>query len=75
MEREKVESSNLVSVGYDPKERILEVEFLGGSVYHYKDCPPESFAELKSATSKGSYFSKHIKSRYRHEKIYDGRHK
>lgn len=72
MERHKVESSNMFSVGYDPHKQILEVEFKGGSVYQYKDCPPESFRALQEAQSKGSYFSKFIKSRFKYEKIKDG---
>lgn len=61
MEREPVSSTNLVSVGYDPLTRILEVEFHGGGVYQYFDVPVERYEELMSASSHGSYFNRFIK--------------
>jgi KTSC domain len=33
MERQPVSSSNLKSVGYDPRSRTLEIEFHNGGVY------------------------------------------
>lgn len=72
MERTKVKSSNLVSVGYDAFTRVLEVEFKGGSIYRYGPCPPELFNGLLEAESKGSYFSKNIKGVLSFEKMYDG---
>jgi hypothetical protein len=42
MDRTPVSSSNLSSVGYDPDEQILEIEFNGGRVYQYYDVPPSA---------------------------------
>ena len=72
MLRQKVESSNLVSVGYDPASRVLEVEFKGGSIYQYSDCPASLFKSLQDAESKGSFFSKNIKSTLVYKKVFDG---
>ena len=33
MDRTYVSSSNIASIGYDPMQMILEVEFLNGSIY------------------------------------------
>jgi len=37
MKRKTVKSSNIKSVGYDIRNKILEIEFNNGAVYHYKD--------------------------------------
>lgn len=62
MEREPVESQALLSVGYDPDRRMLEIEFEGGAVYRYYDVPPELHAELMAAPSRGEYFAAHIRN-------------
>lgn len=64
MQRESVYSSNLRSVGYDPDERVLEVEFHSGSVYRYAHVPKALYAGLMAARSAGAYFTDHIKDRY-----------
>jgi hypothetical protein len=58
--RTPVESSNIVSVGYDGARKLLHVEFKGG-VYEYADFPQEAHAEFMLAGSKGSFFAKVIK--------------
>ena len=60
MERQKVESSMLRGVGYDPETRMLEVEFTSGQVYEYYDVPPEVHAGLLRAGSLGQYFRANI---------------
>lgn len=64
MHRIAVTSSNLASVGYDPQCHILEVEFLGGSVYQYYGVPEQVYRSLMSAGSHGSYFSAYIRKSY-----------
>lgn len=55
MHREKVESSNVASVGYDPRTKTLEVEFHTGVVYTYADVPGQEYAGFIAAESKGLY--------------------
>lgn len=62
MIRVPVQSSDLASVGYDPVTRILEVEFVKTGVYSYLSVPPEVYAELMAAPSKGRYFNLAIKN-------------
>jgi hypothetical protein len=69
MEREAVESSNIVSVGYDPNTRILEVEFKGAALYRYLDVPPEIYLELRASASKGSFLNCNIKPHYSYERV------
>mgnify|MGYP001821046048 CR=1 FL=1 len=40
MERTIVYSSGVFSAGYDPDDRVLEVEFFNGHVFSYFDVPP-----------------------------------
>ena len=61
MERTRVSSSNLESVGYDPETSVLEVAFLNGGVYQYSGVPAPVYSGLMSASSHGSYFDAHVK--------------
>jgi KTSC domain len=64
VERVSVASSNLVSVGYDERSEILEVEFKGGRVYQYMNVPQIVYDQLMSASSQGSYFNANIRNNY-----------
>lgn len=60
MDRHNVFSSNLRSVGYDELTNTLEIKFNNGNVYCY-NVPKSTYINLMNASSKGSYFSTHIK--------------
>jgi hypothetical protein len=60
-----VDSSVLVSVGYDSDGLVLEMEIVGGAVYQYFDVPEPVFLELMSATSHGKYYNQNIRNSYR----------
>ncbi len=68
MNRQSVESSNIKTIGYDPINHILEVEF-GKDVeegnpynrlYHYFEVPEEVYQALMSAPSHGEFLYWHI---------------
>jgi hypothetical protein len=70
MNRTPVSSSNLVSVGYDTLNSILEIEFNSGSIYQYYNVPQSVYAGLMAASSHGSYFDANIKKGgYRYKQI------
>ncbi|MFH1477361.1 MAG: KTSC domain-containing protein [Verrucomicrobiota bacterium] len=69
MERQRVSSSNLRSVGYDAASSTLEVEFNSGGVYQYFNVPEAAYSALMRASSKGSYVNDNIKDRYRCRKV------
>ena len=69
MEKQQVSSSTLLSVGYDSDTQILEVEFINGNVYEYKNVPQIVYENLMSAPSCGSYFSREISKAYSYSKI------
>lgn len=51
--RAPVKSGAVKSIGYDPATKIMEVEFVSGSVYRYHDVPAEAHAEIVSSKSIG----------------------
>lgn len=69
MQRIRVSSSNLASVGYDPSTSTLEIEFNSGGIYQYYNVPANIYQGLMSASSHGQYFHRHIKDVYRFRKI------
>lgn len=60
MDMHRVESSNIMAVGYDEGEQALVVEFRGGSRYRYGRVPKAVFEELMAAPSKGSFMHRRI---------------
>lgn len=63
-ERIPVVSSNIASIGYDAKKKVLEIEFHHGAVYRYFDVPERVYQELMSSPSQGAYFMNEIKEKY-----------
>lgn len=65
-----VKSSQILSVGYDPKLEILYIEFLNWSVYCYHEVPGDvAGVMLSPSTSVGAYFAKEIKGHFRYDKL------
>ncbi|MCX7887843.1 MAG: KTSC domain-containing protein [Verrucomicrobiae bacterium] len=69
MQRQKVVSSDIASVGYDEATGTLEIEFHATSVYRYYSVPPDVYRGLLTTPSPGKYFLQHIKGRYAWEKV------
>jgi hypothetical protein len=64
MERITVQSSNIISIGYDSTSSTLEVEFTSSGVYQYFGVPENVYQDLMNASSKGKYFAQNIKNVY-----------
>lgn len=62
MERKKIVSSNINSIGYDEDTKTLEVEFFNQKVYQYSPITQEGYSLLMNAESIGSFFAKNIKN-------------
>lgn len=69
MVRQPVSSSNLRSVGYDPVNMVLEIEFHSGAVYQYRGVPLHTHAGLMGAGSHGTYFHMYIKNAYSYTRV------
>ena len=68
MKRILVTSSNLRSVGYDAKQRELQVEFHSSGTYAFSGVHPNTHRALMSATSKGKAFWRLVRDKYPFQK-------
>ena len=59
-----MQSSAIVSVGYQPETAVLEIEFTTGEVYRYFAVPPSVHRELLAADSAGRFFAQRIRHVY-----------
>lgn len=69
MIRKPVKSSNIVSIGYNIQEKILEIEFISSGIYRYFEVPIEIYDSFLKSSSKGKFVHKNIRGRYRYENI------
>lgn len=69
MRRERLDSSSVASAGYDPAERVLEVEFVNGGVYQYLDVPGTEYEGFRQAESKGHFLNTEIKPNHRYRRL------
>lgn len=67
MERQKVISTNINSVGYSNK--LLEVEFKNNRIYLYLNVPELIFLKLMQSNSKGSFLHEFIRGKYLYKRI------
>lgn len=64
-----LESSVLASAAYSRSKRLLYLEFRSGAAYRYFDFPPHKYREFLAADSKGGYFGRNIRDRFRCEQV------
>ena len=64
MDRKKVISSSIRSIGYDERNRVLEVEFNDGRVNQYSAVSAEVHRRLISAPSIVSYFRDNVEESF-----------
>lgn len=64
MQADAVESTTLVTVAYDARLELLQLEFRNRAVYQYFGVPVEVHKALLSASSKGEYFNRAIRGRF-----------
>jgi hypothetical protein len=60
MDRTRVSSSTIRSVGYDAKTRTLEIEFTSGSIVQYERVAPDVHRAMMSSPSIASFFRDRI---------------
>jgi hypothetical protein len=69
MDRKKVSSSSIRSVGFDERNRVLEVEFNDGRISQYSGVSAEVHRRLMSAPSIVSYFRDNIEEAFTAKRI------
>lgn len=68
MNMQYVNSSNLVSVGYDSTSQTLRIQF-HNATYDYFNVPFQIYQGLMNASSKGGYHAAYIKNSYRYRRV------
>ena len=61
-----VKSTNLAKVGYDKEGRMLAIQFKSKITYEYFNVSPFVFQGLLKAKSKGTYFNKSIRYKFKY---------
>jgi hypothetical protein len=67
MPRATVESTSLAGIAYDASNQTLQLEFRDRAVYQYFGVPAEIHDGLLRAPSKGQYFNRAIRGKFRYE--------
>ena len=57
-------SAVIRSYEYSASRKELRVTFQSGRRYRYQQVPPEIYAEMKNAFSKGEFFNAHIRDHF-----------
>jgi hypothetical protein len=64
MEMKKINAGKLRAIGYDPRERILRVEFDDGNAIEYSGVGDEVWRKLSSSGSAWSYYRDNIEEEF-----------
>ena len=64
MDRKRVNSSKIRSVGYDEKSQVLEVELSNGQVTQYQNVYPEVYRRFMAAPSPTAFYDDKIAEEY-----------
>lgn len=62
-------SSNVEAIGYDEASKELHVTFRGGTTYSHDDVPHSLFLEFSESLSKGSFYAKEIRNKFKAAKL------
>jgi len=71
VQRQRVASRALASVGYDGETAELELEFRSGRVYRYHEVPRSVVDWLLRSPNKGGFVTRMISGRYREQSLPD----
>jgi hypothetical protein len=69
MERKRVNSSKIRSIGYDEKTMTLEVEMSNGQVWQYTRVYPEVYRRFMAAPNPTSFFEDKIAEDYSGKRV------
>jgi hypothetical protein len=64
MDRKRVNSSRIRSVGYDERQQVLEIEFSNGEILQYLRVSRETHRRLMAAPNAAAYFEDNIAEDY-----------
>lgn len=64
MEMKKINAGKLRAIGYDPRERVLRVEFDDGSAIDYSGVGAEVWRRLSTSGAAWSYYRDNIEEEF-----------
>jgi hypothetical protein len=64
MEMKKINAGKLRAIGYDPRERMLRVEFEDGTAIDYSGVGTEVWRKLSGSASAWSYYRDNIEEEF-----------
>jgi hypothetical protein len=64
MEMKRINAGKLRAIGYDPRERILRVEFDDGTAIDYSGVGAETWRKLSTSGSAWSYYRDNIEEEF-----------
>ena len=62
-------SSVIRDFDYDESTRRLEITFVSGKVYVYREVPPDVVSDFGAARSRGQFFNRYIRDAYRYDEV------
>ncbi|CDX32321.1 KTSC domain-containing protein [Mesorhizobium sp. B4-1-3] len=66
-------STAIQNIRYDPSRRILSVWFVpSGERYDYEGVGPKIYSGFKEASSKGRFFNKFVRDRFKYRRVERG---
>ena len=69
MERDQVNSSTIMSIGYETGSETLEIEFKNGSIYQYYNVPQPVYQQLMESASKGQFHHTYIRNAFPYSRV------
>jgi hypothetical protein len=69
MERKRLNSGNIRSVGYDAHNRKLEIEFSSGAITLFSGVSEEIYRRLVNSPSPGSYYRDNIEENFTSSRV------
>jgi len=69
MHREFVQSSMIISFGYEANTSTLEIEFNSRAVWQYYDVPENVYYDMRNSDSFGKFFHANIKGQYAESQV------
>ena len=69
MQRKRVNSSRLRSIGYDEQTETLEIEMSDGTVYQYGKVSPEVHRRFMNAPNPSTFFEDKIAEEYTAKRV------
>ena len=62
-------STAIRTLSYDDETATLFVTFIDGDDYAYFEVPPQLAHDFRAARSKGRFFARRVRNRYRYQRV------